>query len=133
MTETLTKSSQLEKEAAKWLTSMPKLTPLEKAGEAVMDVAYVVDFPVDLNELFQDLQTILSAMHTSAGGEFPDRLDRVEAPTEEDVENAYINLYVVDRDELLECLAHGLRNAMVVIREWRKRCGYKDNPLVDDV
>ena len=100
MRKTKEKSSSAGKDkAVRWLTSVPEdSTPLGVATDAAREIEYVV-FTMShhghVDNLFESLQTILSAMHTSAGAKYPKVISRMEAPTEEDVAKAYDNLSYV--------------------------------------
>ena len=134
------KKSESKDKAARWLTSVPENSkPLEVATVATREIAEVVGILSNqgrLEDFQESLQTILAAMYTSAGVKYPDGIDLVEAPTEEDVASAYEMLeYLVDMEylvECLECLLHHTRRAMDVINVWHRLCYPEDDEYDDD-
>ena len=129
--------SESKERAAQWLTSVPKnSTPLEVATDAAKEVADIVDTLSNygqLDDLLESLQTVLSAMYTLAGAKYPDDIDLVEAPTEEDMKRAFDNLsYVVDTENLFECLSHNMGRAMDVINRWYDECYPEDEDESSD-
>ena len=121
MPSKLAKVLQSKDETAQWLTGVPKgNTPLEEATDAARIVAYVVNtLSVQPDELLECLLTILSAMHTSAGIKYPNDIGHVEAPTEDEVTEAYETLScMVDTESALESLSHNMNRAIDVINEW---------------
>ena len=119
------KSASKDK-ATRWLTSVPENSkPLEIATVATREIAEVVgilDNQGRLESFHESLQTLLAAMYTSAGVKYPDKIDLVEAPTEEDVARAYETLEcLVELDclfECLECLSLHTRHVVDIINEW---------------
>jgi hypothetical protein len=122
--------------AVKWLTKKPKPSdsPLEEATLATREVVWginQINSIVSLDEILESVQTILAAMYTSAGVEYPDSIAYLEAPTEEEVEWAYGNLSYVDNDEgAFEYLTRNLRCAIDVVEEWYS--GYHPDKYSDD-
>ena len=124
---------KFQDEMSNWLTSAPiSSSPFAitmNAAEGV-ELATKLDISARLHELLGSMMTILSAMHASAGQEYPDDLKEHhrETPTEEDVKRAYDTIsFVVHSEPEFACLWDCLRKALDVIDDWRERCGYYDD------
>ena len=131
MPKQLKKASKSQDKAAKWLIRVPKSdsTPLDVATETTAEVVWATGnlfHFVSLEDISESLQTIVAAMYTSAGVEYPDPddpdvdvyLELPEAPTEEQVKNAYRVLSWADDVQEFEWLAQNLRRAIDVANEW---------------
>ena len=126
MRSKLRKIPKSKDKATQWLTSVPENSkPLEVATVATREIAEAVGILSNrgfLEDLQESLQTVLSAMYTSTGTKYPDKIDLVESPSEEDVARAYETLeYLVEMEcliEYLECLSHHTRRVIDVTTQW---------------
>ena len=125
------RTARLQNEMSNWLTSAPiSSSPFAitmNAAEGV-ELATKLNISAKLDELLVSLMTILSAMHASAGQEYPDDMKDRRTPTEEDVKRAYGTIsFVVHSEPEFACLWDCLRKALGVIDAWRERCGHYDD------
>lgn len=121
MSRKLTKASK--DDIVWWLTrasksgSSPLETVTDAMTESVLGIQSIDDFG-SLDEIEESLLIMRSAICASAGTPDPD--DR-EAPTDEEIEEAYKTLSDVYSAGTFACIAHFFRCTMGVVDEWHMR------------
>jgi hypothetical protein len=113
---------KLHDKAAQWATSASKSsTPLEEATNAVEKVMSTLDalhviLPSDWLEF---MQIFLSAMHTSAGVEYPDVIAHRETPMQDDIDRSQDNLFfTLQEGNGILRLLHYTQCAIDVFMKW---------------